>query len=624
MNAHVDFPKKTGVSLALLFLACNLLLLCWYLFVGYKSDFHSDSAAKVLLAREIVETGQYFPHEWNYVNGDLFVLFGHTFIVPLLAFMPAGYLSHAISGLISAVLILSGVWFLTGLTLASISRRVLIVAIVASGISGCMAENLYGQVSYGVFVYFSCYILFFAFRFLHANRKQKICYGLALFCLLCIAFWSNPQRALMFYGIPLLAAIAWHIQGLIHTEFSGRIKTAWYAIAIVLAGFALGTTLHSVTLAGFSYDFASLQARWLSYDLMLKNAVVTPESFLALFGGLPTADGVVVSKIGIYEAIRLATGLALLGLIPYAIHKSLRQKGGGSAFLASFALTALAGVLFVLVATTVPQNNPIFISRYFVPSVVLSLILLLSQKMDWSRAPIVFLSTAAVAICFVTSAYPAFVKMGISSKFDRSIAVQHHNILDGLKNFLLENGLHYGYAKFWNAGVLSVLSDEKLLVRQVVFDHGLPKPDRWLSSNRWYRPDAWQGETFLLLSPRNDDMDEDPEEQDIIDWDLMERYHCKPVRKLSYETFQIFVFPHNPAKYLPGWDRRCKTPESFPAAQKSPHRTGTYYDNYRSAGSTVVAEKGEVGTLNVGPQIVVEASDGTSLRQARNLIFNNQ
>ena len=54
--------------------------------------------------------------------------------------------------------------------------------------------------------------------------------------------------------------------------------------------------------------------------------------------------------------------------------------------------------------------------------------------------------------------------------------------LDGLKNFLLKNGLHYGYAKFWYAGVLSVLSDEKLLVRQVVFDQGLPKPDRWLSS----------------------------------------------------------------------------------------------------------------------------------------------
>jgi hypothetical protein len=611
MNAHADLPKKTGISLALLFLACNLLLLCWYLFVGYKSDFHSDSAAKVLLAREIVETGQYFPHDWNYVNGDLFVLFGHTFIIPLLSFMPAGYLSHAISGLFSAALILSGVWFLTGLTQVSISRRVFIVAIIASGISGCLAENLYGQVSYGVFVYFACYILYFTYRFLHASRKQGIYYGLALFCLLCIAFWSNPQRALVSFGLPLLAAIAWHIQGLTHTKFSGQIKTAWVAIAIVLAGFVLGAALHAVTIAGFKYDFASLQARWLSYDFMLKNAIITPESFLALFGGLPTADGVVVSTTGIYEAVRLTAGLALLGLIPSAIHTSLRQKGSGSAFLASFALTALAGVLFVQVATTVPQNNPIFISRYFVPSLVLSLILLLSQKLDWSKAPIVSLSTAAVALCFVTSAYPAFVKMGISSKFDRSITGQHHNALDGLKNFLLKNGLHYGYAKFWYAGVLSVLSDEKLLVRQVVFDQGLPKPDRWLSSNRWYRPGAWQGETFLLLSTQKQEQDEGleevQEEQDIIDWDLLERYHCKPIRTLSYEGFTVFVFPHNLAKYLSGWDRRYETPESFPAAKESPHQTGRFHENYENSGSALVAEKGEAGALHLGPKIDVEA-----------------
>jgi hypothetical protein len=243
-------------------------------------------------------------------------------------------------------------------------------------------------------------------------------------------------------------------------------------------------------------------------------------------------------------------------------------------------------VLFVQIATTVPKNNPVLISRYFVPSLVLSLILLLSQKLDRSRSPIVFLSTAAVAICFVTSAYPAFVKTGISSKYDRSITVQRYNALEGLKIFLLENGLHYGYAKFWNAGVLSVLSDEKLLVRPVVFDQGLPKPDRWLSSNRWYRPEAWRGQTFLLLSNRKEErqegLQEAQEEPEIIDCDLLERYHCKPVRTLSYEGFQIFVFPHNLAEYLSGWDSRYPSPVSFPATEASAHPAARFPGNYGS------------------------------------------
>jgi hypothetical protein len=81
-------------------LAINIGLLIWFLFFGYESGFHSDSAAKVLLAREIIITKDYFPDDWNYINNDLFVFFGHTFIIPLLEIMPAGFTAHAISGLI--------------------------------------------------------------------------------------------------------------------------------------------------------------------------------------------------------------------------------------------------------------------------------------------------------------------------------------------------------------------------------------------------------------------------------------------------------------------------------------------------------------------------------------------
>ena len=83
MNAHAKWPNKIGISLALLLLTGNLMLLCWYLFVGYQSNFHSDSAVNVLLARETVETGQYFPRDWNYVKADS--------IAVLHSFRPAGF-----------------------------------------------------------------------------------------------------------------------------------------------------------------------------------------------------------------------------------------------------------------------------------------------------------------------------------------------------------------------------------------------------------------------------------------------------------------------------------------------------------------------------------------------------
>jgi hypothetical protein len=79
MNKLGIVLKSISIPVALLILVVNFLLLSWYIFFGYQTNFHSDSAAKVLLAREIVEMGDYFPDAWNYVNGDLFVLFGQTF-----------------------------------------------------------------------------------------------------------------------------------------------------------------------------------------------------------------------------------------------------------------------------------------------------------------------------------------------------------------------------------------------------------------------------------------------------------------------------------------------------------------------------------------------------------------
>ena len=90
--------KRIFIALLLI----NISLVFYYIFVNYKAYFHSDSAAKNLIAQEIFETGQYFPSDWYYINGDLWVLSGHTYIVPMLSFFSNSYSLHAVSGVFSA------------------------------------------------------------------------------------------------------------------------------------------------------------------------------------------------------------------------------------------------------------------------------------------------------------------------------------------------------------------------------------------------------------------------------------------------------------------------------------------------------------------------------------------
>lgn len=596
------FIAKNGAHLIVAgLLIANMALMAWYIFYGYQSGFHSDSAAKVLLAREIVETGQYFPSDWNYVNRDIFVLFGHTFIIPFLTFLSAGFFVHAVSGLVSAALILSGVWFLTGLFDIGKLERVVIVATLAAGISGFMAENLYGQVSYGYVFYFTCYIIYFAWEFLSSNGKRKALFGAGLFLVLLLAFWANPQRAAVCYGLPLLSAAAYYIiNGAIISNYSGReARTGYQIIAIVFLSIAIGVSFHLITLLGVNNVAGAGHARWLSYEEMIRNTTLTLKGFLAIFGGLPSAGSNVVSIRGIYEAIRLTSALALLVLMPLSLRFALQQKRGGSQFVASFTLVAVTLVLFIQLATTVPSMSidPIETTRYLVPSLLLLLIVVLAHTHEFTKNPVLMLTSTTLLIVFITSAYPAFVRSNTRSDINWGMSTQHHNPLQKLKDFLLTNGLRYGYATYWNAGVLSVLSNEKVLVRQIIIDRGLPMPMRHLSSNRWYRPGAWQGETFLLLTAQ---------EADAIKWDLLERYHSKPVRMITFEGFNIFVFAENLAIDLPGWSRRYESTMRFMASKESLSQTGKFHDNYENTGSALVAERGEVGALHHGPYIDVE------------------
>ena len=70
---------------------------------------------------------------------------------------------------------------------------------------------------------------------------------------------------------------------------------------------------------------------------------------------------------------------------------------------------------------------------------------------------------------------------------------------------LRKHNLKYGYASYWNAGVNTVYSNMKVQVtpiflEQIVENKWSLTDHNWLSNADWYRPDYFEGKTFLLLS----------------------------------------------------------------------------------------------------------------------------
>jgi hypothetical protein len=578
-----------GLSLLLL---VNLALLLYYIGVDYQVTLNADSAVKNLLAQEIVETGSYFPPDWNYVNGDLWVFYTHTLIVPLLGFFPNSFALHAVAGLISAILIFHATWLLGAVLGMTRRARLASLVLLSGGISAFMAENLFGQVSYGTMYYLACYSLYFSWRLLDAGHGARWLWGGAVALVLVLVFWANPQRALVLYGAPLMAgAIALWLPEL-KAARAGAARLRWplpALLGVVAASAVAGVLLHYHVM----HDQRAAP-QWLSFGGMLTNAAGTVQGLLSLLGALPAEKQPVAGLSGLYAALRLLSGLAVLVLCVAVLRKAIDPRHRARLLVGTFALVSLGANLFLILTTNVANMaDPESSVRYLVPPVLFLLVLLVGAVVDGHalRAPARLAGTAALLV-LACSALSALHQPYSPGYFTPSGAARQ-NTHWRLAEYLGAQGLHYGYASYWNAAPITVFSAQNVRVRQIELSQGKPLPMRQLSSDRWYWPSAWQGQTFLLLST---------EEAKGVDWPALTRVLGQPVRQLDFEYWKIAVFADNIAGKLPGWGFDLGAPMQLPIGANSMHMIG------RLAGTpaALVAEPGEAGVLHFGPYIVLK------------------
>ena len=585
--------KLVHRSLVIL-LGVNLVLLAFYLVIDYQLVFHSDSAVKNLLAQEIADTGQYFPRDWNYVNGDLWVLNTHTFILPLLGWMHNGYLAHAASDLVSAALILYSSWLLTGLLEQSRLARLLGMLVISAGMSLIMAEHIYGQAAYGSLYYMACLLLVAYWSLSQARGRAQLLWGAATATLTVLVFWTNPQRALLVYGLPLLAAgtvqqaLEWRDARQAQRRVDRRHALA---MGVVVLGLIIGAGLNFHTLAGVNNNQGVTALRWLDFNGMAHNLVAVVAGVMCLFDGVPHAHGKVASLAGAYTALRVVGALLLIVMLPWGAYKALRPQRGPRQLVVVFALVSFATSLFIMVATSLADMRaPEASVRYLVPSLLYLLPILVGVLLDRrALAPLPRAAGIAAVLLLATSAPTSYLY-----PFNEVIDMPRRGLMlmtpdQQLADFLQQQGLRYGYATFWNAGKVTVLAGGATRVRPVEMARGLPQPVRVLSSNRWYAPAAWQGQTFLLLRDA---------EMAALNLPLLASYAGQP-RVLRFADANLLVYPRNLAAVLPDWDVAASTPAHYRIDDNTLHQHGAIENG------ALVMQAGEQGNLHFGPMRIV-------------------
>src|SRR4249919_746056 len=337
---QAPLAARVGKAAVAAILALNLALLAYFIAFGYRTYFHSDAATASLLAQEIFESGRFFPPDWNYVNGDLMVLFGDLLILPLLPFVRNGFALHEFASFVQAGLILVATWLVAGLFTRERWIRLAALAIVASGASEVAVDSLFGQVSYGNVFFLAAFCLALAWRALgERGGRGRTAAIIVLAALTVLLYWSNPQRAIDSCGLPLLCAIALHAGW--HAWRGGRdaLRRGMQLVVVLVAAIALGAMLHALTLRAVHDTTGAGFARWLDFAGMQANAFHAVHGMLAVLGCLPAADRPVVGVVGLWEAMRLLGGVAAVIALPVAIGWSLRSaRTDGVRFLGMFTL----------------------------------------------------------------------------------------------------------------------------------------------------------------------------------------------------------------------------------------------------------------------------------------------
>jgi hypothetical protein len=195
----------------------------------------------------------------------------------------------------------------------------------------------------------------------------------------------------------------------------------------------------------------------------------------------------------------------------------------------------------------------------------------------------------------LTAGYLTYKLSGLSSQTLAQSDLKNKDRIE-LINFLNEKKLRYGYASYWNANTISVLSNELIKIRPIVMQNGLPVPMRHLSSNSWYQPNAWNGETFLLLT-----------NAEAEHFNLNQSIKIGlPIKKTHiFKDFKIFVFEQNIANQLINWDTKFLKRKIFTVNALSLSRTGKLISEGQDP-TMLIAGPGDVGPLHFGPYITMD------------------
>ncbi len=500
--------KRVAKAAPYVVVAAVLCLLTFLNIVCHDHWLDSDMAAEMMFSKLLAEQGHWFATPEWYYSTEFRFLYTHWIMGPLFRILQDWHVIRVITNLLSYLMMLGSYYFFmkplkVSRSLVILSSALLLLPFSETMMTHMVMGNTYMFHVVIVFCFFGLYLRLAGTSGNWRSREgegvaQRLIWQLCYLALALVCGVSGVRYLLALQCPLVITAFIYLLKCSEFREFRKKLQPGklWLqmksfrkCVAMKYLGYSLAGAAGSVAGYAVNVFYVSHCYVFQTYDATnfiavyqgvlwerLQNAI---GSLLMFFGYIP--DRGVLSLRGLVTV----AAFVLLAVIVYCSVKAYRGSCGQRLFVSLFLLVSFGLNLFVFVFTTSTM-----VPRYYI--VILIFVLpavcfyLEKEELYFDRLAVVVLLTACLTL--------ATGKTVLSY-----LNVDKNETKRAVAEFLEENGYTFGYATYWNANILTELTDGAVEIANVG-DARYLEYFKWSSPMKYYENGYHKGRVFLLLT----------------------------------------------------------------------------------------------------------------------------
>ena len=549
---HFDLLSKViiWVVAAVIFLGA-VCVTTYYVTTASKAEFHADCTDTIMWANATSESGHAYDKDFSYA---CFLPFStSTIMVPLLHFFGLSMTAHIVGMMCFFILLTVFLVFMIHETTGNYP-----ISLVGTGIflSITLSTQKMREIFWGHTIYYSLGILFLVigafmyFRFLTVRGKSKslkkegkdnkkaLIHKLFIFICICVFMLLTGMDGITgftLFALPFAGAI--FAEQFVNTKYkllSGKTALVTFRCIVFLIMAIIGNAINNKLLGDLTAGYQDANSNFSPMEEWLDHFHNLPFAWMRLLGVKSLQYVKFASEEGIPNMIFLATAIliAVLPVIATCYYKKFgddrRAKMLRIWIWMHWAVTAvnIMGYVFGVLAAADWRIIPMIGTSLIVS--ILFLCWSVTRNADVSRITV---------ILFVPIFMAGILHCNDVRKMKKDAYKQSTQYM--IADFLEDENVNRGYATFWNANSVTVITGETIKVSDVdVNDRGVfSRP--YQSCKRWYETDPEQDEYFLLVTSY------EMEQMNLSDFPVNNQPIRTAQRNINGTEFNLLVYDHN-------------------------------------------------------------------------------